>query len=171
MDLSIAAAFWFASRGMGTINSKYYISEAKVVISGLGADELMGGYSHHRSALCKYESYEKLFDSLDKDISRLPHRNLGRDDRLISSHGKELRLPFLSFPVIQFLSALEVQNKCDLRPHIPKGIGEKLFIRNFAKHILRLNGVATERKRAVQFGASSAKLTDGREKGEELVQR
>ena len=39
MDLSIAAAFWFASRGQGLLHGEPYTSTAKVLLSGLGADE------------------------------------------------------------------------------------------------------------------------------------
>jgi asparagine synthetase B (glutamine-hydrolysing) len=39
MDLSIAIAFWFASRGIGFVDGVEYTSRAKVLFSGLGADE------------------------------------------------------------------------------------------------------------------------------------
>ncbi|KAI9347138.1 asparagine synthase-domain-containing protein [Pilaira anomala] len=60
MDLSIAMAFWFASRGRGVINvNEEYESHARVLISGLGADEQLGGYSRHREAF-RQGSWEKL---------------------------------------------------------------------------------------------------------------
>lgn len=60
MDLSIAMAFWFASRGRGVINDTIeYESHARVLISGLGADEQLGGYSRHREAF-RQGSWEKL---------------------------------------------------------------------------------------------------------------
>ncbi|KAI9280048.1 asparagine synthase-domain-containing protein [Sporodiniella umbellata] len=63
MDLSIAMAFWFASRGKGTIKidkeEKLYHSSARVLISGLGADEQLGGYSRHREAF-RHGSWERL---------------------------------------------------------------------------------------------------------------
>lgn len=48
-------AFWFAARGKGIIKQADgteipYESNARVLLSGLGADEQLGGYSRHREA-------------------------------------------------------------------------------------------------------------------------
>ncbi|KAI8373060.1 asparagine synthase-domain-containing protein [Radiomyces spectabilis] len=67
MDLSIAMAFWFASRGRGTITysgtTEPYESPARVLISGLGADEQLGGYSRHREAF-RQGSWERLIQEV-----------------------------------------------------------------------------------------------------------
>lgn len=53
---SLAMALYFASRGQGTIHNdstgtdEEYTSPARVLLSGLGSDELLGGYSRHRVA-------------------------------------------------------------------------------------------------------------------------
>ncbi|KAG8737177.1 hypothetical protein FRC10_008485 [Ceratobasidium sp. 414] len=56
-NFSLALALYFASRGKGqlsptTITSydEEYNCPAKVLLSGLGSDELLGGYSRHRHA-------------------------------------------------------------------------------------------------------------------------
>lgn len=52
---SLALALYFASRGQGQVRSSVgsspesYYSQAKVVLSGLGSDELIGGYGRHRT--------------------------------------------------------------------------------------------------------------------------
>jgi asparagine synthetase B (glutamine-hydrolysing) len=58
---SISLAFYFAARGCGTIEGPggpaaervAYTSTARVLLSGLGADELLGGYSRHRKTFGK----------------------------------------------------------------------------------------------------------------------
>jgi asparagine synthetase B (glutamine-hydrolysing) len=53
MDLSIACALYFAARGHGQASTNAnqipitYTTQARVLLSGLGADELFGGYTRH----------------------------------------------------------------------------------------------------------------------------
>ncbi|KAK5827385.1 asparagine synthase-domain-containing protein [Linnemannia elongata] len=174
MDLSIAMAFWFASRGIGYIKNdqgelEAYTSQAKVLLSGLGADEQLGGYSRHKDQFTA-AGWEGLIHELQLDLDRISTRNLGRDDRIISDHGKEARYPFLSTNVVQFLSKLRVDLKVDLR--YPRGVGEKILLRHVARE-LGFNRASSHWKRAVQFGARTAKMTDsGRsEIGQQVVDR
>lgn len=183
MDLSIASAFWFAARGKGCVGGVAYQSTAKVLFSGLGADELFGGYSHHRaayfSATSNDERWSKLRKALHDDLQSLPYRNCGRDDRLFSDHGKEIRLPFLDENVVQFASTeLVLDYKCifvtqsdgqnEEETAVPKGVGEKLFLRYVAQSC-GFQHVCVEAKRAIQFGARTAKMTDSDEKGDRVL--
>lgn len=49
-------ALYFAARGVGKVRSspeaqsEPYTSPARVLLDGLGADELLGGYGRHRTA-------------------------------------------------------------------------------------------------------------------------
>ncbi|KAJ3145396.1 Asparagine synthetase domain-containing protein 1 [Geranomyces michiganensis] len=163
MDLSIAIAFWFASRGQGTVQSEAgvaspYLSTAKVLFSGLGADEQLGGYSRHRVAFTK-ALWSGLVAELQTDINRLPHRNLGRDDRVISDHGKEVRFPYLCEQVVKVIGAMPVWLKADMR--LGRGCGDKLVLRLLCAERLGLTRAGGEPKRAVQFGAASAKMQVG----------
>ncbi|MBW0518321.1 hypothetical protein O181_058036 [Austropuccinia psidii MF-1] len=171
MDLSIAAALFFAARGIGKCLvascpneqslAHAYCSPARVYLSGLGADELLAGYSRHRSAFFSPTSWISLIDELQLDIDRIPTRNLGRDDRIISFFGREVRYPFLDKEVINVLADLPVHLKCALE--LGKGIGDKLLLRLLARE-LGLKQASKLEKRAIQFGARSAKL-EGMEKG------
>jgi len=156
MDLSIAIALWFAARGQGVERT----SHARVLLSGLGADEQLGGYSRHAAQFQK-NGLSGLLKELEWDLEQLPFRNLGRDDRVISDIGKEIRFPFLDENVIQFLSGLPVQRKMDLR--LSRGIGDKMLLRKCVNS-LGLTQTAMEPKRAIQFGAKTAKM-EGNEKG------
>ncbi|SPO32584.1 uncharacterized protein UTRI_04328 [Ustilago trichophora] len=167
MDLSIGSALYFASRAVGHILAPSssccgsraipYISPARVLISGLGADELLGGYSRHRQAFTR-SSLPGLIAELQLDLDRLPERNLGRDDRILSCHGKEARYPYLDRTVLQFLTDTSVEIKVDLNRIATEGAGgDKRLLRDLAKH-LGLVGASELKKRAMQFGTRSAKI-------------
>ncbi|RIA96028.1 asparagine synthase-domain-containing protein [Glomus cerebriforme] len=163
MDLSIAMAFWFAARGKGQIasldNTKIkinYESKARVLLVGIGADELLGGYSRHREAF-RQCGWQKLIEEVQLDVDRISTRNLGRDDRIISSHSKESRFPYLASNVVSFLCSLPMYIKADMR--YERGIGEKLLLRHVARQ-LGLSKASSLWKRAIQFGAKTAKMTN-----------
>ena len=63
-------------------------------MSGLGADEQLGGYARHMT-VWRRGGWDKLEEEIGRDVARLPSRNLGRDDRVIGALGKEVRYPFL----------------------------------------------------------------------------
>eukprot|EP00979_Chaetoceros_neogracilis_P014917 scaffold5037_cov189-Chaetoceros_neogracile.AAC.2 len=133
-----------------------YTSHARVVLVGIGADEQMAGYGRHRVT---YErgGYEALRLELKMEKSRLWTRNLGRDDRCISHHGKEARFPFLDENVVGYLNSLDVTDLCDMSK--PQGLGDKMILRLVAKHIgvTQCSGLV---KRAIQFGSRIAKCSD-----------
>lgn len=164
LDDSIGCAIWFASRGEGYINKqgemKPYKSPAKVVLTGIGADEQLAGYSRHRICFRKYGP-EGLNKELEMELGRISSRNLGRDDRIIGDHGKEARFPFIDEDVVSFLNSLPISEKADLT--LPRGVGEKLILRLGAKE-LGLEAASILPKRAVQFGSRIAKLESNNEK-------
>ena len=92
------------------------------------------------------------------DLSRIPVRNLGRDDRVISFHGKEIRHPFLSLPFVKYVAELPVHYKLD--PRLEPGVGDKMILRLAAKQ-LGLVGASARKKRAMQFGSRSARMQGG----------
>ncbi|BGP42293.1 hypothetical protein JCM10449v2_006298 [Rhodotorula kratochvilovae] len=227
MDLSISIAFWFAARGKGHLSQFAtsrtssspplpapipYHSHARVLLSGLGADEQLGGYARHRKAFAQPASptpasstttrpsasvtsptisstalppvsssapsasspappqnWSALLTELQLDLDRLPTRNLGRDDRILSSHGKEARYPYLAGHVVAFLARQPVWLKTDYR--FPEGTGDKMLLRLVARR-LGLAKAASLPKKAAHFGSGTAKmeLTAGRAKGTDLLE-
>jgi asparagine synthetase B (glutamine-hydrolysing) len=193
MDLSIAMALYFAARGHGRAYSSLspdactedYSTTSRVLLSGLGADELFGGYSRHAAAFVR-GSYGGLADELNLDYRRIGQRNLGRDDRVISHWGRETRYPFLDEDFVAFTLNLPVWEKCGFRPEraVPKHFDGSVRVTDAsrldaAKMALRLVAwklgmyqVASEKKRAIQFGARTAKMKTGagRRKGTDALE-
>ncbi|KAK1755858.1 asparagine synthetase [Echria macrotheca] len=171
MDLSIAYALYFASRGQGLASlpdgvvELAYKTPARVLLSGLGADELFGGYGRHAVAYSR-KGYPGLVDELLLDVSRISKRNLGRDDRVMAHWGKEVRFPYLDERLVRWAMEACVWEKCDFEN------GDAITGVEAGKRVLRLlalqlgmSGVATEKKRAIQFGSRTAKMESGRVKG------
>lgn len=172
MDFSIGCALYFAARGHGILMSstdngpQSYVSPAQVLISGLGADELFGGYSRHAIAYQRCGN-EGLVNELRVDFERISQRNLGRDDRIISHWGKEVRYPFLDEDVVSWTLRLPASRKCNFDQAVEddRGLdGYKRLLR-LAAWKLGLRQAAREKKRAIQFGARTAKMEAGRTKG------
>lgn len=171
LDDSIGCAVWFASRGIGWLVTqdavRSYKSSAKVILTGIGADEQLAGYSRHRA---RFQSLglEGLNEEIAMELGRISSRNLGRDDRVIGDHGKEARFPFLDENVVSFLNSLPVWEKVDLT--LPRGVGEKLILRLAAME-LGLPASALLPKRAIQFGSRIAKLEKSNEKASDKCGR
>ena len=91
-------------------------------------------------------------------MDRIPTRNLGRDDRVISTHGKETRHPFLSLDVVNFLVGLPVHVK--MNPRLEVGVGDKMLLRLAARK-MGLIEASARKKRAMQFGSHSARMEIG----------
>ncbi|KAG1826180.1 asparagine synthase-domain-containing protein [Suillus subaureus] len=164
MDLSLAMALYFASKGVGRVrisaapdDYQPYTSTARVLLNGLGSDELLGGYGRHRTAYAT-RGWQGVIDELQLELDRIPTRNLGRDDRVISSHGKETRHPFLSLTVVSFLVGLPVHLKLD--PRLELGLGDKMLLRLAARKVGLLEA-SVRKKKAMQFGSHSARMEAG----------
>lgn len=180
MDLSIGCALYFAARGEGTMRDVStdrilpYKTPARVLMSGLGADELFGGYTRHATAF-KRQGHGGLVKELELDFDRLGKRNLGRDDRVISHWGREARYPYLDEDFVSWALSIPVWEKCGFgQDSIPEGHPDTAL--EPGKQLLRLlawklglRGAATEKKRAIQFGARTAKMEAGRTKGTQIL--
>ncbi|XP_044736011.1 asparagine synthetase domain-containing protein CG17486 isoform X2 [Chrysoperla carnea] len=150
LDDSLGCAVWFASRGC----SEEEKSPCRLLLVGMGADELFGGYTRHRNAF-RRGGWIRLSEELANDWNNLPHRNLARDDRVISDHSRQTRTPYLDESVVKYVSSLPTWDKCYLSDKLPSGVGDKLLLRLLAYH-LGLRNVPFFPKRALQFGSRIA---------------
>lgn len=180
MDLSIACALYFAARGTGAVidacagSTSSYTTPARVLLSGLGADELFGGYTRHATAANR-KGLHGLAGELELDFMRLGKRNLGRDDRVISHWGTEVRYPYLDEDLVAWALSVPVWEKCGFglagsqeEGSLPSLEPSKKLLRLLAWK-LGFRGAAAEKKRAIQFGARTAKMETGKTKGTQTL--
>ncbi|XP_040150518.1 asparagine synthetase domain-containing protein 1 isoform X2 [Ictidomys tridecemlineatus] len=139
----------------------------EIILTGIGADEQLAGYSRHRVRF-QTLGLEGLNEEIAMELDRISSRNLGRDDRVIADHGKEARFPFLDENVVSFLNSLPIWEKANLT--LPRGIGEKLILRLAAVE-LGLTASALLPKRAMQFGSRIAKMEKNNEKASDKCDR
>merc|ERR1712137_303730 len=105
------------------------------------------------------------------DLQRLWTRNLGRDDRIISSHGREPRHPFLDEQVLNFVGSLPlaallgpIDDVCTPEASCPSEPVTKWLLRQVALE-LGLFRASNFKKRAIQFGSRVAKGSNARHFG------
>lgn len=110
------------------------------------------------------------------DLDRIWHRNFGRDDRIISSNGKEARFPYLdietqewirdNIPDIELTTSQEetkeqfIQTNTFYDVDEVRGEGDKRLLRRVAKEWFGLQLGSQFEKRAIQFGSKIAKQTN-----------
>ena len=168
LDESLGCAVWFASRARGTLSAtgNVYESPCRVLLLGMGADELFGGYMRHRTIL-KHKGWNALARELSLELARISERNLGRDDRIVSDHGKQSRLPYLDEDIVQYAQQLKPWERCYPTDKMPSGLGDKLLLRLLACK-LGFQNTANFPKRAFQFGS---RIANGRENAKDISER
>lgn len=121
--------------------------ESKVVFSGLGADEVFGGYARYKTAF-ERGGVQEMELEMGMDLDRLWHRNMGRDDRAISDHGKETRFPFLDTNLMRYLgSFVPSTDLVDFTAF--RGLGDKMLLRQIAREQFGISFASMVEKRAI----------------------
>lgn len=134
VKLGVALPFHFAlSR-----NSEAVSSSGKVVISGLGSEQLYAGYHRQQGYLNK----ECL-----SGLRSLFHRDLYRDDVVSMRNGYELRVPFLDHELVEH--ALTIPEDYKVREGY-----RKYVLRKAAEKLGVPEDVAWRKKTAAQYGSN-----------------
>ena len=134
-----------------TFMEKKYNSDAKIILDGLGADEIFGGYLRYKNG--------DIENQMKRDLDRLWLRNCGRDERVCGENLVELRFPYLDKDLMQFLGSIkDIKQIVDFDK--PRGEGEKYLLRKVAKDIAGFKLSYKFEKRAIQFGTKIAHLTN-----------
>lgn len=168
LDESLGCAMWFASRAKGVLYpiDEAYESPCRILLLGIGADELFGGYMRHRTIL-RHKGWDALVQELSIELARISERNLGRDDRIVSDHGKQSRLPYLDENLVKYVQHIKPWERCYPTEKMPSGLGDKLLLRLLACKI-GFQCTANFPKRAFQFGS---RIANGKENANDVSNR
>lgn len=111
----------------------------KVILSGLGSEELFAGYRRHKEA-------KDINNECLNGLLSMHSRDLYRDDTITMAHQLELRVPFLDDALVTY--ALSIPGKYKLEDGQDKAI-----LRQAALLLGVPKAVAYRKKRAAQYGS------------------
>ncbi|CAB3409246.1 unnamed protein product [Caenorhabditis bovis] len=160
LDDSLSCVLWFALRAEGRDydTDERVDSEARIMLLGSGADELLAGYARHRTRFEKDQNVECVAEECELELRRLGSRNGGRDARVAAQLRKTIITiisPLLEDDVVEFLNNLPGNSKWDLS--LPRGVGEKKILREAVRD---LGSPYDMPKQAMQFGSRMAQMSN-----------
>ncbi|MBT3416672.1 diphthine--ammonia ligase [Candidatus Woesearchaeota archaeon] len=128
IDVTVGLTTYLASR----------LAKEDIVISGLGSDEIFGGYSRHKNS-------KNLNEDLKKGLDRVYNGDLVRDKKIAKALEKEIYAPFLDKDLVEY--ALSIPHEKKIKKDVNKLILRELLISNGVSQesALRL-------KKAAQYG-------------------
>jgi len=112
----------------------------KVIFSGLGSEEIFGGYQRHKESL-------NINKECVSGLLKMYERDNYRDDVITMNNNLELRLPFLDKKLVEY--SLRIPGKYK----IVEGM-DKMILRETASSIGLFKEVVERRKKAAQYGSN-----------------
>jgi len=139
VKVSVALTFYIASELAKE-------DKCKVIITGLGSEEIFAGYERHRSAQNK--NRECL-----SGLLKLYERDTYRDDVVTMHNNLELRVPFLDLNLVKY--ALKIPSKYKVTEK-----GDKYILRDLALKLGIPEEFAFRKKKAAQYGSKFDKALE-----------
>jgi len=118
----------------------------KVLLAGQAADELFGGYMRYLTLYSRFGN-EFAERAITRDILSLYEDNFERDVKICSFHNVELRLPFASYPLVEFALSLPLNLKIGFEGEVLR----KLVLRKTAEKLWLPKQIAYKPKKAIQY--------------------
>ncbi|MBI5393271.1 asparagine synthetase B [Candidatus Woesearchaeota archaeon] len=148
--VGVALPFYFCSRQAN-------IDGCKVILSGLGSEELFAGYQRHADVLEQKGSTEKAYAAVNQEciegLKKIWERDLYRDDLLTMHFGLELRLPFLDKKLIAYAMQIPAELKINKQQ-------KKIILREAAVSLGLPEQFAQRKKVAAQYGSNFDKALE-----------
>jgi len=140
MAISLGVPLYIAS-------TKAKSRNINLLLAGQGADELFGGYHRYKEIIKK--STASLHEAIVADVSRLPRRDILRDNTVAEAAGIKLAAPFLDPDVVEL--ALSIPAVLKVREFDGKLVG-KYILRRAAESVVPAE-IAWRDKKAMQYGS------------------
>ncbi|MBI4739450.1 asparagine synthetase B [Candidatus Woesearchaeota archaeon] len=118
----------------------------RVMLSGLGAEELFAGYERHARVL-SVQGPAGINSECLAGLYDLWQRDLYRDDLLMMHYSLELRLPFLDHELIDYALGIPGEFKIDT-------VQKKIILRKVAIALGIPYDIASRKKQAAQYGSN-----------------
>ena len=107
-------------------------TDVRVILSGEGSDEIHGSYRYFRDAPNIIEFY---YETL-RLLRELPYFDNQRTDRTMSHFGLEVRIPFLDFDYVKFVTKMDPRLLMYRPDYIEKSVLRNSFINYLPNEIL-----------------------------------